>query len=135
MSDKVITQANVIASTAATKNSGTAGATITAGQAIYKNTATNTYFPAINSAGTVQVVAGIALNNAFAGQPITFTASDPAFTPGFSTSIGETLYLSGTAGNICPVGDLITGSQPVILYLGTGTATAVLNITAAGVQK
>jgi hypothetical protein len=138
MADKVVTPANVLASTNASKLTGTAGAAITAGQVVYLNSTTNTIFPAIANAATLQTPIGIALNSAAAGQPISYTASDTAFTPGYATSVGETTYLSaGTAGNVTLFANLPTGQtpgvQPVIIFLGTGTASAALSIVPAKV--
>jgi len=135
--DKVVTPANVLASASAQKLTGIAGAAITAGQVLYYNSTTGKLQPAIANAATLQTPVGIALNTAAVGQPVSYTASDPAFTPGYATSVGETTYLSaGTAGNVTLFSNLTTGQspgqQPVIVYLGTGTATAVLNIVPAG---
>jgi hypothetical protein len=135
MANRSITAASVLPSAAATIQRLTAGAAITAGQVLYKDPTTGNAFLASASAGTIQTPIGIAVNNAAIGQPVNFVALDPAFQPGYATSVGETTYLSETAGAICSLSDLTTGDQPVILLLGTGSATASLSIIPAGVKK
>lgn len=136
MAVKSVTPANVLSSVNASSiQRANAGAAITAGQVIYKDPTLQTMFPAAANAATIQTIAGVALNNAATGQPVNWTNLDPSFTPGFTTSIGETLYLSETAGSVCPYADLTTGDNPVVIFVGNGTATSVLSIVSAGVKK
>jgi hypothetical protein len=64
MADLTITAASVLAGSGAKKVNGTAGATITAGQAVYLDSADNEYKLADNDSATaaVRTVAGIALH-------------------------------------------------------------------------
>jgi hypothetical protein len=143
MADKVVTPANVLLSSTSTavKNTGTAGAAITAGQVVYKNPTTGLFFPmqaTTTVSGVLATPAGIALNNAATGQPFSYVNQDLSgtFNPGYATSAGEITLVSGTAaGNVTVFGNLTSGQsqQPVIVYLGTGTASAILNITPAAV--
>ena len=69
--DLSITAANVAPSSGAQYADGTAGATITAGQAVYLDTSANTYKLAdCDATAATAVIAGIALNGASSGQPI-----------------------------------------------------------------
>lgn len=141
MADKVVTPTNVLASSSVSKLTGTAGSPITAGQVIYKNPTSGLFFPmqaTTQVSGVPAVPVGIALNNAGTGQPFNYATQDltGSFNPGYPTSAGETTYVSaGTAGNLTVFSNLTpsSGQQPVIVYLGTGTASAILNPTPAGV--
>lgn len=141
MSDIVITAANV-------KPSGTtqitynllAGAAITAGQALYKDTTTTPATMKLcqaDGAGIINVFAGIALNNAAIGQPVAFATSDPGglVTGGAGLSIGDTLITSGTAGAIAPAADGDAGDFITNLGIINGAGNLVLNPTAAGTAK
>lgn len=137
MSNKAVTAASVLPSATAAVNRGIAGVAITAGQVLYLDNSTPTRLLQLASANaaTIQVPVGIAVNSAAAGQPINYVSVDPAFTPGYPTSVGETIYISETPGALCPYADLVTGDQPVVMLLGIGTSTASLQIIAAGVKK
>lgn len=134
MANKTVTPANVLPSAAASVNRGIAGVAITAGQVLYKD-ANQLLQLASANAGTPQTPVGIAVNSAAAGQPVNYVAADTAFNPGYPTSIGEQTFVSETPGALCPYADLTTGDQPIAMLLGTGTASAILTIVAAGVKK
>jgi hypothetical protein len=83
MADISITAASVVPSTNAVKRTGTAGATITAGQLVYKDASdSNKIKLADNDASAAATVVGIALNGASSGQPITYAETDPELTIG-----------------------------------------------------
>ena len=66
MADLTITAANCVAGDGSTTVTGTAGATITAGQAVYKDSTTGKYLLADSDSATVAAkrAAGVALNGA-----------------------------------------------------------------------
>lgn len=134
MADLTITAANVVAGSGAKKTTGTAGASITAGQTVYHDSATDTYKLAdINSAtAAVRNVAGIALHAAAAGQPLAVHTAGP-ITIGATLTAGVAYYASGTPGGIRPVADNTTGDYPVLLGIATSTTVLNVNIQAAGV--
>jgi hypothetical protein len=122
MADISITAASVAASSAASKVTGVAGATITAGQVVYLDTTTNTYKLAdSNLSAAAAKEAGIALDSATAGQPLTIVRSDPSFTLGGTVAAGAVVVLSATAGAIAPVADLATGMYTTVLGVGIGS--------------
>lgn len=126
MTDLTITPANVIAGSNSQKEQGTAGATITAGQVVYKAAATGKYGLADSNSGTaeVKVARGIALHGASDGQPLTIlTAGD--ITIGATVVAGTAYYLSETPGGIQPVADL--GTEDVV-FLGIAKTTAILEV-------
>ena len=134
MADIVITPANVLKSAQGLSASGVAGATILAGEPLYKDSAdSNKLKPAdSNESAATSDVVGIALHSASAGQPIAYVYEDPAFTPGAVLTVGEVYTTSATAGGIAPVADLLTGHRTAVLFVATTAALAVLKIVKGG---
>lgn len=132
MADISITGASVLSGLNAAKAHGSAGATITAGQPVYKDATTGTYkLSDSNGSGTRQVD-GISLNGAAAGQPLELqTGGD--ITIGGTLVAGTTYCLSATAGAICPQADVTTGMDVVILGVAKSTTVLSLRIAAPGV--
>lgn len=139
MATLVITAANVLSSASATRKSGIAGATITAGQVLYKDAADSNKLKLAdaNGAAALRVVEGIALHGASPGQPIAYVTRDPNFKPGATLVIGTTYMLaSDTPGGIAPDSDAAAGDY--VTTLGVAVSTTDLNITgftAAGAAK
>lgn len=99
---------------------GNAGASITAGQVVYLDSASNTWklFDANDvTANTAQ--AGIALCGSSSGQPIKVQLSgSPTLGAGAAPAVG-TVYVAGaTPGAINPTSDLATGWRTTILGVG-----------------
>jgi hypothetical protein len=134
MADLVITAANVLAGSGAKKVAGTAGATITAGQVVYLDSADSEYklADADSATAAVRSPAGIALHGASDGQPLTILSKGP-ITIGATVTAGVAYYLSPTAGGICPVADLLTGDYPTVLGLATSATVIEVDIQEAGV--
>jgi hypothetical protein len=135
MADYSVTAANVLASANAQKKTGTAGATITAGQSLYIDTADSNKLKLYdaNAASPANVMAGIALHASLAGQPITYVISDPAFTPGFAITAGATVIGSATPGGLCPDADKVTGWYVNEVGHGISTTQIKMAIVASGV--
>lgn len=127
MADITITAANVVAGGSAVKVDGTAGATITAGQVVYRDASTGRYLLADCDSATAAVRSpvGIALNGAANGQPVEVLTKG-SVTIGATLTAGVAYYLSGTPGGICPVADLSTGDYPTII--GIARSTSVLDV-------
>jgi len=126
MADLSITAADVVADSEATLGSGTSGATITAGQAIYEDSSDSYKLKLADcdNTSTTATVKGIALNGASSGQPVDYiTQGDLDL--GATLTVGEIYVLSGTAGGICPEADLATDDYVSII----GIATAADNIS------
>jgi hypothetical protein len=134
MANLTITAANVLAGSNATTGQGTAGAAITAGQALYVDTADNKYKLADANSATVAArsPSAIALNGAALNQPVSFlTAGD--ITIGAAVVPGTTYCLSATAGAICPQVDLTTGDYPVQLGIAKSASVIAVKFNEAGV--
>jgi len=133
MTDIVITPGSVLKGANAKTRTGTAGATITAGQVLYEDGSASQVLKLADanaSAATANPV-GIALHGAASGQPLTYVYEDDDFTPGGTLSLSAaaddgTYVLSATAGGIAPVGDLASGHYPVIL--GVAKSTTKMNL-------
>lgn len=134
MVDLVVTAGNVVAGSGASKTNGTAGSVITAGQVVYFDDATSNYKLADNNSVTagVRAPAGIALNGAAIGQPVSVLTSG-LVTIGAALAAGVAYYLSDTPGGICPVADLASGEYPVIIGIATSATVLDVKIHSAGV--
>lgn len=127
MADLTITASSVIAGSGAKLVHGTAGASITAGQVVYLDSADNEYKLADNDSATAAVrsPAGIALHAAADGQPLTIISKGPV-TIGATTAVGTVYILSATAGGIAPIADAASGDY--VTVLGIGTSTTVIDV-------
>lgn len=134
MADLSITAASVIAGSDATTENGTLGATVTAGQVVYKDSADGLWKLADNNSATaaVRVPQGIALNGGATGQPVrVLRAGD--ITIGATVTQGVAYYLSDSPGGICPVADLLTGEYATVMGIASSASVLKVNIVASGV--
>lgn len=127
MADLTITAANVVAGANAKVRAGTAGATITAGQVVYKDASDGKFKLADCDSATVAARSpiGIALHGASNGQPLDIL-TEGLITIGATMTAGLAYYVSPTAGGIGVVGDLSSGDYPTLV--GIATSTSVLNV-------
>ena len=136
MADLTITAANVIAGSGAKIVHGTAGASVTAGQVLYLDSAAGTYKLADTDSATVAArsPAGIALHASATNQPIAVLTAGP-ITIGATVAVGDAYYLSGNAGGLAPVADVAAGDYPCIMGICTSTSVLNVNIQEAGAVK
>ncbi|NRP70606.1 hypothetical protein ILFOPFJJ_01487 [Ensifer psoraleae] len=134
MADISITAANVAVSNNAVVEHGTAGTTVTAGQVVYKNTATGKYELADADSATAAVKRpiGVALNGASNGQPLAIQKSGD-ITIGGTLVAGTAYYLSPNPGGIAPLSDVLSGDDVVLLGLAKSTTILSLDIQIPGV--
>lgn len=132
--DLSVTAASVLAGPNARKRTGVAGATITAGQTVYEDTADSSKFKlADNNASTMTAkCVGIALHGASNGQPLTVVYEDDDFQPGATLVTGTIYVLSSTAGGIAPASDLTSGNFPVVLFVAKSASKAVMKLVRGG---
>lgn len=135
MSDLSITAANVVAGGGARLAHGTAGATITAGQVVYRDPTTGKYMLADNDSATAAAIdaAGIALNGAADKQPLAVATRGPV-TIGATLTAGTDYWLSSTAGGICPRADLGAGDTAVLIGVATSTSVLEVDIRNSGAE-
>lgn len=135
MADLSITAANVVAGANAKTKQGTAGATITAGQTVYRDPTDDKFKLADCDSATAAVrkTSGIALHAAANGQPLLVHTEGP-ITIGAVLTPGVAYYLSGTPGGICPVADLNAGDFPTIMGIATSASVLDVKIHFSGVS-
>jgi len=133
MADLIVTPANVLAQAGSTKSEGIAGESITAGETIYKASATGKIMKADASDEAGSKALGVALNNAALDQPVDFVTAGK-LTAGAAVGVGTVYAVSATAGRICPVGDLVAKDYVTILGVGVNATTINLTIISSGVQ-
>jgi len=126
MANFSITAANVLST--GSRTTGIAGAAITQGQPIYRDSADgNKAKLASATSATAHLCEGLALNSAAVGQPVSWVTQDDDFTPGFTSTIG-TIIVLGTSGALKPSGDLEAGDRVVLIGVMKSTTKAVINI-------
>jgi hypothetical protein len=131
--DYSVTAANVVPSSNASIRRATAGASITAGQAVAIDSSGLVQLYSSTGSGALHVFAGISVNGAASGQPILFATSDTAFTPGFSIAAGAIVIGSATGGKLCPAGDLASTNYLTIVGVGIGNNQISFAPLAAGI--
>lgn len=126
MADLTQTPANVAPIGEPTIKGGTAGGTITAGDAIYPDDSDQGKMKPASSATAAQARAGgIALNGASNNQPVDWVSGGKV-NPGATVAVGTIYVVSDNAGKIKPAGDL--GSDEFVTVLGVGTATDEITV-------
>lgn len=133
-SDLSITAANVQPGTNPAYEDGTAGASITAGQALYRDASDSNKWKLAdaNASATIAACRGLATHGASSGQPIRVQTGG-GINPGATVAVGELYVVSSTAGAICPASDLTTGWYTCIIGIGTTTSNIDLYIKPGGV--
>lgn len=126
MADLTITAANVIAGANSSAVAGIAGATITAGQIVYKDAADSKYKLADADALPVAGVTAVfmALNGAANNQPISVLKSGDVGLGAIMTA-GTAYYLSPVAGGIAPLADVLSGDDVILLGIASTTSNLV----------
>lgn len=136
MADLSITPANVAPQANATKDRGTAGATITAGQVVaYDPQVGKLKLADSNSEqNSLRRPRGIALHGASDGQPLEYqTGGD--LNLGATLVVGTTYLLSETPGGIQPTTDLATGEYVTVLGTAKTAALLQMGLNVTGVAK
>lgn len=133
MADLSINAANVAAGTSGQEviENVIAGAAVTAGQVVYKDTSDNLWKlaqcdDAALLAGSADF--GIALNTTSAsGQPLTIIKKQGNLSLGSILTQGVVYVISATPGGICPLEDLTT-EDDYITILGIAASASVLQL-------
>lgn len=132
MVDITVTPSAVVAGSNATRDTGIAGETITAGKAVFLNAATNRWMLSDNNGTGTREVKGIALNGASANQPLAIL-KDGDITIGATLVAGTDYWLSATAGGICPRADLATGMDTIQIGVAKSASVLAVSIVDPGV--
>lgn len=135
MADISVTAANVLMGSNAATEQGIAGATITAGQVVYRDSSDQKYKLADTNGASaaIRTPRGIALNGASDGQPLMIQRSGD-ITIGATLTAGVTYYLSDTAGGIYPLADVSAGDYYTIIGIAKSTTVLALGFNYSGVS-
>lgn len=125
MSDLSITATSVVQGGNAKVDHGVAGASVTAGQAVYLDSATRKQKLADSNGSGTFPPDGVLLNGAASGQPVSYVTEGDV-TIGATLTAGTFYFLSATAGGICPFGDLTTGDR--VVMIGYAKSASVLSV-------
>lgn len=80
-------------------------------------------------------VAGIAVNSAVAGQPISYVASGEVTVNAAFLSVGLLLVLSPTTGKCMDVGDLVNTQYVTVIGWSTAADKLKVNLAHSGIQR
>lgn len=136
MADLTITAASVIQGSNAVVVHGTAGASITAGDAVYKDSADSEWKLADNNDTDLKSGSngfGIALHAAEDGQPLS-VQTQGNIDLGATLSVGETYIVSANAGKIADIGDATTNTYMTYVGYADAADNLVMAIGHTGVQ-
>lgn len=133
MADLTITAASVIAGANSKKHSGTAGATITAGQVVYQD-ATGKFLlaDADSAAAAARDPFGISLNGASDGQPLVVHKGGD-ITIGATLTPGAEYVLADEPGAIGVRSDLATGDYVVVVGIAKSASVLAVDFQVSGV--
>ncbi len=134
MADVSITAASVLLVGGPTDNM-TAGASITAGQVVYKEATTGLAKLADCDSATAEarIPYGIALHAASTSQPLKVARPGATVNMGATLTGGTEYWLSGTAGAICPAADKASGDRSVLIGLAASAANLKVTLLDSGV--
>lgn len=126
MADVSVTATSVAVGSDTVLVYGILGATATAGQTVYLDSATATYkLGDANASATTSTIKGIAMNGGASGQPVA-VAVGGSITCGFTATAGLIYVQSATAGGIAPSADLASGWYTSIV--GVASSSSVLKL-------
>ncbi|MBK8915047.1 MAG: hypothetical protein IPM64_10695 [Phycisphaerales bacterium] len=112
-----------------------AGEALVAGEFVYLNPADGKARKAMTG-GALDLtrVAGMAVNSAVAGQPVSLSATGEVTVNSAFSLAGQLLVLSGTAGRCMDATDLEIGQHLTVIGWSTAANKLRLNLAASGVK-
>ncbi len=133
MADLVPVVADVIKSTGAVTDTGTAGMGILAGELLYLESATQTLKLAIASSAAAAAAVGIALHSSLTNQPVTYIKGGNIIL-GCAIAVAETYCVTDVAGDIGLVSDRGANDYMTLLGVGSSITEIELRINRSGVK-
>lgn len=132
MADLTQTAANVQSGAGNTTQTRDASVAVTAGDSVYLD-ANNLVTPCENDqTATEALCAGVALNDAAAGQPVTYQTGGQ-INLGATLVVGETYVVGAVAGAIAPVADVIATEFSTIIGVAISTSLLEMGLLPSGV--
>lgn len=136
MAEIVITPADVQKTSTTAISEGIAGGTITAGMAIYADSAAAGVLKACDADALASTACvGLALHGAASGQPLKYaTAGD--ITLSSVMTVGRIYLVSQTtAGSLCVDGDILTGDFVTIVGVASTATNLKIQLNVSGVAR
>lgn len=141
MANLSVTAANVLTAIAqlgldgSSTDVGIYGATVTAGQPLYRDTLASFKLKlALATSATTAVLWGISLNGGGDGQPAVVLRRG-LYNPGGTVVVGMAYYLSATSGAIAPYADLVTGNFVSAIGIGITASLIYVDLVNSGIAK
>lgn len=134
MADLSITAANVGVKGAAQIDVVQVGEAVTHAQPVYLSTDGKWYKADANVSVTTAAARGITMGIAALDGYVAIVRSG-AFNPGATLTVGETYFVSATAGGIAPAADVTTGWFPTILGIASSASQLDVNIVRGTVAR
>ena len=122
-----------VGSTSAQVEVVTAGATITAGDCLYYNSATDKYLISDCTAASTDEVSRIALSGGADDEPIAVMKPGQVINLGATLTVAE-IYVLSVTGAIAPVADLASNDYVTIVGYGQSTSLLKFQPVATGFQ-
>lgn len=135
MADLTVSATGVKRTSSTVIQEGTAGATITAGQPVYADSANNYVLkPCQATSQAAAQCVGIALHGAASGQPLRYAADGDVIFSGTTMVMGTCYVVSANAGGIAPSADLDASTAANYgTFLGISTNDGTNNILRLGI--
>jgi hypothetical protein len=112
------------------------GATISAGQSVYLDSADKKFKLAdCNASVTTAAIRGIAVTPGVDGGYGYVATGGSVILVGTTMAVGEVYYVGGTAGSIIPHGDLTTNDYVSRIGTAASTTQLDLDLKATGIQR
>lgn len=127
MADLSLTATSVVKYDGASVRNGVAGEAITAGQALYVNTAGRLMRADCATAAKANIV-GVALNGGAVNQPIQYIVAG-GLNPGATVTVGTIYGVTDTPGGIGPISD--RGSSDFVTIIGVAVTSTRINVDIA----
>lgn len=113
----------------------TAGATGTAGQPVYRDSADDYKVkPADNNVQAKIEVYGVLLSDCLDEESVQVAITDARIDLGATLTVGETYVLSDEVGGIKPIADIATGEYVTIIGVAESADVLEINIFSSGTQ-
>lgn len=135
MANVSITPANVKIISASLFNGGIGGEALTQGQAIYQTGGKFYKSDANDGANNKSAVEGIVLTPCATDGTFLYALPGAIVDLGATLTVAEPLFLSATAGAICPLGDLIATDYITFLGIVKTTSTFLFQPVASNTKK
>lgn len=127
MTDLSVTAASCVPGANSKQETGVAGETITAGQALYKSSTTGKWMKSDSNSATAEArtPTGIALTGSSANQPVV-AHKKGLLTLGATMTANVPYFASDASGGICPIADV--GSGEYLTQIGIAVSTTVIDV-------